>query len=417
MALSSQSARPVSRRAHMYRRRRHRGLMRVVLVMAGIVALGWVGLRVLSPGDPSDGDAAGTARGGMVAMRTGEITPAPDEQRPPRVETPPHRPAPATPPQASPRSAPPPDPAPAIANPAPPVTAPAHLEPRDAAGTANSTASATTPQAAPRGPAPTDSRARRRAVQTLESGRERLAENDPVEARRLLSAALASGELTTRETDETRRALAGLNERLVFSPEIVEGDPFAFRYKIASGDTLEKIVRRMGLQVDWRFIQRINRISRPERIRAGDLIKLVTGPFHAVVDKSDYRMDVYLGADDERVYVTSFRVGLGEFDSTPIGRFGVRPDSKLINPVWRNPRTGERYDADDPANPIGERWIGLVGLEEALRDVAGYGIHGTVEPESIGQQASMGCVRMLPDDVAITYELLVERASFIDIVR
>ena len=32
-------------------------------------------------------------------------------------------------------------------------------------------------------------------------------------------------------------------------------------------------------------------------------------------------------------------------------------------------------------------------------DVPGYGIHGTTEPESIGYQATEGCVRMHNSDV------------------
>jgi lipoprotein-anchoring transpeptidase ErfK/SrfK len=207
-----------------------------------------------------------------------------------------------------------------------------------------------------------------------------------------------------------------LNERLVFSPEIVAGDPFSFGYAIRSGDALARLPRAQGLATDWRFIQRVNRIQRPQAIRAGQNIKLVTGPFHAVVHKRQFRMDVYMGDGAERVYVRSFSVGLGEYDSTPVGTFKVRPNSKLINPEWVNPRTGERFLPDDPMNPIGEHWIGLVGVSEGVRDLGGYGIHGTIEPDSIGRQASMGCIRMGAEDVALIYELLVEDHSTIEIV-
>ena len=57
-------------------------------------------------------------------------------------------------------------------------------------------------------------------------------------------------------------------------------------------------------------------------------------------------------------------------------------------------------------NPIGEYWIGLKGTEEATANLAGYGIHGTVEPESIGQSASRGCIRMYADDIAMVYRML-----------
>jgi len=57
----------------------------------------------------------------------------------------------------------------------------------------------------------------------------------------------------------------------------------------------------------------------------------------------------------------------------------------------------------------------LEGISEAVRDVSGYGIHGTIEPDSIGQQASMGCVRLHRDDVEIIYEVLTEGASTVRI--
>lgn len=159
-------------------------------------------------------------------------------------------------------------------------------------------------------------------------------------------------------------------------------------------------------------------MSSPNRLSVGQKLKLVTGPFHAIVSKSAYRMDVYLGPTDrpdEWVYVRSFRVGLGEGNSTPLGEFVVRPKSKLINPHWVNPRTGEQFAADDPKNPIGEHWIGLDGLGDA-QHYAGYGIHGTIEPDSVGQQRSMGCVRLAADDIAFVYELLTESGSRIRIV-
>src|SRR5690606_20220819 len=115
------------------------------------------------------------------------------------------------------------------------------------------------------------------------------------------------------------------------------------------------------------------------------------------------------------MYITSRRVGLGEDSGTPTGVFRVRRDSKLVNPYWTNPRTGEQFDADDPKNPIGEHWIGLEGLADAAA-FAGYGMHGTTDPESIGDQRSMGCVRMLPDDVALVYEMLAEQISYVHIV-
>ncbi|MEE8046600.1 MAG: L,D-transpeptidase, partial [Dehalococcoidia bacterium] len=55
------------------------------------------------------------------------------------------------------------------------------------------------------------------------------------------------------------------------------------------------------------------------------------------------------------------------------------------------------------------------GVEAHNRDFSGYGIHGTIDPDSIGRQSSMGCIRMRPEHVEIVYEVLVEEASTIEI--
>jgi len=205
-----------------------------------------------------------------------------------------------------------------------------------------------------------------------------------------------------------RRRMSEINDVLLFSSTIVEGDPHAERYKIKSGDMLSTLAPRY--RIDWRFLTRINGIRDPSRIREGQTLKVVNGPFHVVINKSEYRMDLYIGqpdAEGRRMYVRSYLVGLGEHGSTPTGEWIVRRNSKLINSPWRNPRTGEYFAADNPNNPIGERWIGIQGVDPQTQHLEGFGIHGTIEPESIGRQASMGCVRMMPDDVEWIYDMLV----------
>ncbi|MEE2819139.1 MAG: L,D-transpeptidase family protein [Planctomycetota bacterium] len=249
----------------------------------------------------------------------------------------------------------------------------------------------------------------------LEEGLNLIDQDHVVDARRALSNALQSGKLSESEISQARGVLTDLNDRMVFSPEIMAGDPYSVEYIVQGGDTLSGIVKKMGVQVDWRFIQRINNIKSASGIRPGQNLKLVTGPFHAEVDKKSYRIDLYLGEGANQVFVRSYRVGLGEYNSTPIGSFKVRRNSKLINPTWVNPRTRAFFAADDPANPIGERWIGLEGIEERTAELSGLGIHGTIEPSTIGQDASMGCVRMHSDDVAEIYEVLAEGVSTVNI--
>lgn len=286
---------------------------------------------------------------------------------------------------------------------------------RPAASTLGESLDRSTPEPAAQSPTPARTGSLSRA---LEAADQRLAANDPVAARVILSDALRDRTIDEGGRSQLRARLTQINQDLLFSSKVVKGDPMTETYTIASGDRLSKLPEKLGLATDWRLIQRVNGITDPNRIQLGQKLKIVRGPFHAVVDKSDYRLDLFTGPPEDEsawTYIRSFRVGLGEDNSTPTGSFVVKRDSKLINPHWVNPRTGETFDKEDPKNPIGERWVGLDGIgEDALK--TGYGIHGTIEPDSIGAQKSMGCVRMLDEDVNLVYELLVEGISRVRIV-
>lgn len=249
----------------------------------------------------------------------------------------------------------------------------------------------------------------------VQRGQALLAQGKLVEAREALSTAVLGRSLIAADDRTARQLLQQINTRLAFGPEIALNDPFAGSYVIQSGDRLATIVRDQKLAIDWRFLARINRIARPESVQAGQKIKIIRGPFHAVVDKQAFRLDLLLGESEARVLIASYPVGLGEHDSTPTGRYRIRPRSKLIDPQWTNPRTGEFFAANDPRNPIGEFWLGLEGTEERTRDIVGYGVHGTIEPESIGMQRSMGCIRMLPQDIELIYQVLMEDVSTVEI--
>lgn len=243
--------------------------------------------------------------------------------------------------------------------------------------------------------------------------------NEPLKARQVLNEALRSSRISSADATTLRTRLGVLNADLVFSPRVVAGDPMCEIYEIKGGDRLSNLPTKRELATHWRLIQRINGITNPDRIRLGQKLKLVRGPFHAVVDKSDFRVDIFHGAPnapESWLYIRSFDVGLGENDGTPIGTFVVGRNAKVENPAWVNPHDStERYGRKDPKNPIGLFWIGLEGVGDSA-GYTGYGLHGTIEPESIGTQASLGCVRLRAEDIEQVYELLEEGVSVVKIV-
>jgi LysM repeat protein len=238
-----------------------------------------------------------------------------------------------------------------------------------------------------------------------------MANGQLLSARKILNAALQSKSLSPADTKIAKQLISEANQSIVFSPTRYADDPYGGTYTVQKGDTFARIAARNDVTAD--FLMNINGITDARKLRVGATLKIVHGPFHAIVDKSDFTMDIYLGYPGEpsSLYVTTYRVGLGSDDSTPTGTWLVEPQKKLKNPTYYSPRGEGIIEADDPKNPLGEYWLGLVGMEGHAVGKESYGIHGTIEPDSIGKQASMGCIRMLNEDVKQVYELLVEGKS------
>ena len=164
--------------------------------------------------------------------------------------------------------------------------------------------------------------------------------------------------------------------------------------EVKFGDRLEKLAT--PYRVSWQYLAQLNDVT-PRSIRAGQKLKVIKGPFNAYVDLSDFELTIHAYG----YFVRRYTVGIGKMNSSPIGKFKVL--NKVENPEYTDPR-GRRVDADDPSNPLGEYWIDIGDS---------FGIHGTIEPESIGKAASRGCIRMHNDEVAQVYHLLTNGSEVI----
>lgn len=245
----------------------------------------------------------------------------------------------------------------------------------------------------------------------VSEGKARLDAGDLLKGRDILNAALLSGKLGASDQKLARGLIAEANKTIIFSSKRFPDDPWQELYTVKSGDLLVRIANVYF--TPYEFICRINDNLNPKRIRPDLRLKVIKGPFHAVVDKSDFTMDLYLGSagGPDSMYVTTFRVGLGAEDSTPTGDWKVPSGAKMRNPVYYSPRGEGIIAADDPNNPLGDHWIALEGTAGDAVGKQSYGIHGTIEPSSIGTQASMGCIRLLNEDVAQVFEMLYEVKS------
>ncbi|MEM6856046.1 MAG: L,D-transpeptidase family protein [Planctomycetota bacterium] len=235
-----------------------------------------------------------------------------------------------------------------------------------------------------------------------------IVEGQLVEGRATLSRLLFADNLQLSPADAAavRERLDEVNRELLWTRTITTGDTIAKGYVIDAPLSTIAIRHR----VPWQLLALINNISNPDNVQAGKTIKVVQGPLHARVSKSRFVMDVY-AVDAERmpVFVQSFPVGLGE--NTPMGNWEVIKGSKVENPDWRDELNNEYFPRDDPNNPIGEFWIAIEGLDEANRDKTGFGIHGTIEPDSIGKEESRGCVRLLNNDIELVFNMLTDHSQ------
>ena len=204
--------------------------------------------------------------------------------------------------------------------------------------------------------------------------------------------------------------LGKLSDQWLFSDKVLAEDKCCSYYRVQSGDLLSKIGAKYD--VPWEFLLKINKIIRPESLRAGQTIKVVNGPFNAVISRSTFTMDLYLND----IYVKSYKVGLGSTKhQTPTGLWVVGND-KLVSPSWTDPDTHRTYDATDPDYPLGKRWVGLKGVSGDALGRTGFALHGTNEPESIGQRRSRGCIRLADEDILEVYDLLTPGKSQVQIV-
>ncbi len=208
-----------------------------------------------------------------------------------------------------------------------------------------------------------------------------------------------------------KKQMAALADKWLFSRDVLQDDTLTGHYLVQPGNLLSTIGRNH--RVPHEILMRINGIERAELLRAGQRIKVIHGPFHAVVNRSTFTLDLYL----QDVYVKSYGVGLGRPEhTTPTGRWLVAPGGKMVSPTWTDPDSGRTYKASDPDYPLGSRWIGLEGIEGQARGRTGFALHGTREPETIGTQSSRGCIRLHNGDVIELYEMLQTGHSNVQVV-
>jgi lipoprotein-anchoring transpeptidase ErfK/SrfK len=109
-----------------------------------------------------------------------------------------------------------------------------------------------------------------------------------------------------------------------------------------------------------------------------------------VVSIPDRKLAVVEGDRIVRIFETA--VGAPKSPS-PTGVYQIV--NSIADPTWY---TKGKIVPPGKCNPLGTRWLGL--------SRKGYGIHGTNRPDSIGRNASHGCIRMRNREVEELFKMV-----------
>jgi lipoprotein-anchoring transpeptidase ErfK/SrfK len=218
----------------------------------------------------------------------------------------------------------------------------------------------------------------------------KLAAGQLAEALKDLTAWYDHSSLTPSEQEMVMRLLNQLAGTVIYSREHLLAPP----HRVQAGETLADIAAQN--HVTPQLLAKINELD-PEApsLKIGDEIKVIPGPFSAIVDVGNDRLTLML----DGCYAGSFSLAdLGKMVGTRI-ESGTPAEFTVVQkttaPIYNSAR-GE-IKAGDPANPLGDYLLALSGE---------LAIHGTNPRASAQTEQPSGGIRVTAADIADVYDIL-----------
>ena len=137
----------------------------------------------------------------------------------------------------------------------------------------------------------------------------------------LLSDWYGDPSLTPQDSMEVQTLLNQLAGSVIYSTEHRLEPP----YVVQTGDLLDGIAKKY--QVPWQLLAKINGISREDELQTGQKLKVVRGPFNAMVDLSDRELTLML----DRRYAGKFSINIDPGATIEEGHWQV--NQKLNTPA------------------------------------------------------------------------------------
>ncbi|MGQ9503866.1 MAG: LysM peptidoglycan-binding domain-containing protein [Thermogutta sp.] len=217
----------------------------------------------------------------------------------------------------------------------------------------------------------------------LEVACQKLDRGEFAQVHQVLSAWYADPRLTREEDAQLTDLLDQVAGTVVYSRQHILEPP----YTVQPGDTLFQIAQKYD--VPWELLAKINGILQPDQLPPGMQLKVIRGPFEAVIRLQ--RRELVLMVQGR--YAGRFQIGIGKDAQRCEGVYQVR--EKTLNPRYYSDQGV--LEANDPRNPLGPKWLGLEGR---------LGIHAARDPAAFHDSQSPGAIFLTTKDMDDVFDIL-----------
>ena len=201
----------------------------------------------------------------------------------------------------------------------------------------------------------------------------------------LLSDWYGDPSLSASEASEVESLLGQLAGSVIYSTEHRLEPP----YMVQAGEQLETIAKKYD--VPWQLLAKINGLGSADQLQPGQQLKVMQGPFSALIDISQRKMTVMLG----RRYAGRFTLDFDSQVTVEEGHWEV--NQKLLTPA------NVSLPGSGPTTPSEERSLMLSNVNGGATKVAI--LRGATAPNRLAATAGRE-MRMNPTDAKDAFDIL-----------
>lgn len=218
---------------------------------------------------------------------------------------------------------------------------------------------------------------------------DKLAAGRYAEALAVLSAWHDDSSLGLEESQRLDELLGQLAGTVIYSQQDLLLPP----HVVAAGETLDAIAA--GYAVPWQLLAKINGVDDPQRLMPGEAIKLVRGPFDAVVSVSRRRMSLQVAGN----YAGTFPVVVGRGVQDRIGA------SLAVAEIRRAAGAQPTGTAPEGPGSLVQQVAGQIGAASIVLN-EGLRIEAADDPVAVSDSAPDGVLIVSPRDLNDLVDIL-----------